>query len=239
MLLRRRDLLLSLLWLCFHFSSARFFLFGGLGLRHFAGRIKIQDSAAGIAGDDLFVGADLLPGLGTHHHKTGHTFLVAGLGKGRFALPHHAVIVGQGAVIYRGADRVTLFLEPGQKLFVLGGPDARFGFFFVHVGGLGLQLGFRHFQGLFFILQANHQFQNLVFATADLLLREFHLMHQGAVLVIGFDARRLASVLGDLFLKTFDVGFHLAAGGLIALDPGLGLLHGGFVLCQVCFAGRP
>ena len=44
--------------------------------------IKIQNPAAGIAGDNLLVGADFLPGLRTNHHKAGHTFLVAGFGHG-------------------------------------------------------------------------------------------------------------------------------------------------------------
>ena len=60
--------------------------------------IKKENPAAGTARDDLLVGAYLLPVLRADHDEAGHTFLVAGLSDGGFALPHHAVIVGERAL---------------------------------------------------------------------------------------------------------------------------------------------
>ena len=107
---------------------------GGLGLRYFAGRIKIQDSPARVAGNDLLIGADFLPCLWTHHNKAGHAFLVAGLGNGGFALPHDAVIMGQCAVIHACAQLVALTFESGQQLLVFSGTHMGFSLFFLHVG---------------------------------------------------------------------------------------------------------
>ena len=62
-------------------------------------------------------------------------------------------------------------------------------------------------------------------------------MHEGAILIIGLHAGRLAAVFDDFFLEALNVDFKLAAIGFIPLDLGLGFFHGGLVLGQLLFDG--
>src|SRR6266404_5961564 len=114
----------------------------------------------------------------------------------------------------------------------------RFGFFFLHFGGFGLQLRFRCFERLLFTFEQDHQFQDLVFAAADFLLGEFDFMHQGAILVVGLDARRLLPVFNDLLLEALDIGFMLTPAGFVALDRRFGFLDLGLVFGQAFFYQR-
>ena len=72
-----------------------------------------------------------------------------------------------------------------------------------------------------------HQLENFVFIAADILLGKLDLVHQGLVLVVSFDLKRLVAVLGDFALQVLDSGFEFAASRFIGLDGGTGLLEVG------------
>lgn len=62
------------------------------------GGVVVKNAATRAAGDDLLIGAEFFPSLGTEHNETCQAFLAPGFSHSKFPLPHHAVIVGQRAV---------------------------------------------------------------------------------------------------------------------------------------------
>ena len=73
-----------------------------------------------------------------------------------------------------------------QLLLVFGGALARCGFFAFDLRHLRFQLRFRRLNVPFPDFRVDHQLQNFVFVSADILLGKLNFVHQRLILIVGF-----------------------------------------------------
>src|SRR5208283_2355171 len=204
----------------------------GLYVGHFLGGIEIENALAGIANDGLLAGADFVVSLGPEHDAARHTLLIANFGEATAAKFGDALVMAEQVFVDAGANLIALGAPLGQQLFVLGGALAGFLFFLFDFGVFGFQFGLRGLDFLVARVGVDHQLENLVLVGGNFFFRELDLVQQRFVLVVGLDVEGLIAIFGDFAAEVGDRGFVLAAGGLVGLDGGLGLLHLRLRACQ-------
>src|SRR5579864_9160963 len=88
-------------------------------------RHVIQNALAGIANDDLLVGADVVVYLGAKHDLAGGALVVASFGQRRPAQFQNPVVMAQQVASNGAAQLVALAVQGGELSFVLRCPSAR------------------------------------------------------------------------------------------------------------------
>jgi len=131
-----------------------------------------------------------------------------------------------------GTELVALGSGFSEKLFVFGGALAGLLFFFFDFGRFFLHFRLSCFYFLVAGIGVDHQLKDLVFVRSDFLFGELDFMQESFVLLIGLYVEGLVAILGDLSPQVADVGFVLAAGGLVGFDGSLCFLELGFGTCE-------